>query len=129
MKIGELANATGASVRSIRYYESLGLIAAHRTGGGQRAFAVPDVERVRVIRQLLAVGLGTRAIADVLPCMTDPASQTSSLTARLVQERARLHDEVVERLAMIEALDAIIVAAPPLADEVVADREEVEAAG
>ncbi|GAB3270394.1 MerR family transcriptional regulator [Kineosporia babensis] len=123
MKIGELANVTGASVRSIRYYESLGLVSALRTSGGQRAFCALDIERVRVIRQLLAVGLGTKAIADVLPCMTDPASQTSSLTARLVQELARLRAEVAERTAMIEALSAIIQAAPPLS----ADEQQAQA--
>ncbi|NED82406.1 MerR family DNA-binding transcriptional regulator, partial [Streptomyces sp. SID11233] len=34
MKIGELARRTGASVRSLRYYEQQGLLDSTRTPGG-----------------------------------------------------------------------------------------------
>ena len=73
MRIGELAAASGASVRSLRHYEASGLISASRTAAGQRVFDASAVERVRLVRQLLAAGLGVRAIADVLPCLLDPS--------------------------------------------------------
>ncbi|MGH3121741.1 MAG: MerR family DNA-binding transcriptional regulator, partial [Streptosporangiaceae bacterium] len=34
MRIGELASKTGASVRSLRYYEQQGLLAAERSPSG-----------------------------------------------------------------------------------------------
>ena len=114
IRIGELSDRTGASVRSLRYYEQCGLISAERSHSGQRHFRDSTVGRVVLIRQLLAAGLGTAAIDDVLPCMADSASQTSLLTARLVAERDRLTEEISHRVATRDALDRLIEAAPAL---------------
>ena len=46
MKIGELARITGASVRSLRYYEQQRLLLSPRTTGNQRVYEewqVPDI--------------------------------------------------------------------------------------
>ncbi|WP_150460432.1 MerR family transcriptional regulator [Nesterenkonia ebinurensis] len=114
MRIGELAQRTGASIRSLRYYEECGLILPTRSASGQRYYEESDVDRITVIRQLLAAGLGTAAIDDVLPCMTEPSTQTSLLTARLVQERDRLNEEIDQRVATREALTRIIEVSPEL---------------
>lgn len=114
MRIGELAQRTGASIRSVRYYEECGLLAPTRSASGQRRYEEPDVARLTLIRQLLAAGLGTAAIDEVLPCMAEPSAQTSLLTARLVQERDRLTEEIDQRVATREALTRIIDAAPPV---------------
>jgi DNA-binding transcriptional MerR regulator len=114
VRVGELAQRTGASIRSLRYYEQCGLIAATRSSGGQRQFPDGTTERVEIIRRLLAAGLGTAAIADVLPCLADPAARTARLTHRLVEERDRLDAEIAQRVATRDALDRIIATAPPL---------------
>ncbi|MFT4030556.1 MAG: MerR family transcriptional regulator [Protaetiibacter sp.] len=114
MRIGELSRRTGASIRSLRYYEERGLIAPDRSRSGQRNYAESDVSRVVLIRQLLVAGLSTETIDEVLPCMTDPESQTSRLTARLIAERVRIDDEIAQRMAARRALTTIIEAAPPL---------------
>lgn len=114
MRIGELAEQTGASVRSLRYYEELGLIESRRTVGNQRAFDVSMIERVELIRDLLAAGLPTRTIADVLPCMSEPEQQTPLLTRTLIEERRRI-DAAIDRLQhMRHLLDQVIAEAPPL---------------
>lgn len=114
MRIGELSRLTGASIRSLRYYEECELISATRSGSGQRYFRADTVQRVKIIRQLLAAGLGTKAIRDVLPCLTEPAAQTEELTKRLVVERDRLAAEIAHRAAMHEALEKIIDASPAI---------------
>lgn len=114
MRIGDLAQRTGASIRSLRYYEQRGLISATRSASGQRLYEPTTVDRVLLIRQLLLAGLGTGAIADVLPCMADPATQTSVLTSRLIQERDRLTDEISNRIATRDALQRLIDTAPPM---------------
>jgi DNA-binding transcriptional MerR regulator len=69
MRIGELARRTGASPRSLRYYEDQGLLAATRSPGGHREYAENSVERVERIRCLYSAGLNSDTVRDILPCM------------------------------------------------------------
>jgi DNA-binding transcriptional MerR regulator len=62
MRIGEVAELTGTTVRTIRYYEEIGLLGAggEREQGKHRCYTQADVERVREIirlRDLLGVSL------------------------------------------------------------------------
>lgn len=68
MRIGDAAAAAGATPRALRFYEERGLLPpARRTATGQREYGPDDVARVRVIRELLALGLTVedlRSVAD-----------------------------------------------------------------
>ncbi|KOG50609.1 MerR family transcriptional regulator [Streptomyces decoyicus] len=70
MLIGELAERTGTSERLLRYYERAGLLRPERLPNGYRAYTESDAAAVRRIRALLAAGLPTRIIRQVLPCTT-----------------------------------------------------------
>jgi DNA-binding transcriptional MerR regulator len=66
MRIGDAAAATGATPRALRFYEENGLLhPPRRTPTGQRIYGPRDVARLRVIRQLLDLGL---TVADVRDC-------------------------------------------------------------
>ncbi|MBY3622436.1 MerR family transcriptional regulator [Acinetobacter sp. CUI P1] len=69
MKIGELAKMTGVSVRSIRYYESQGLISPIRQANGYREYSPLAVETVETIKLYLNLGLSTEQIAGFLHCV------------------------------------------------------------
>ncbi|CAM5706300.1 hypothetical protein SGLAM104S_00618 [Streptomyces glaucescens] len=71
MRIGELARRTGVSERSLRYYETQGLLRAERTPGGHRDYPEAAVDRVIRIQELFAAGLRSTKIAQLLPCMRD----------------------------------------------------------
>ncbi|ANP55645.1 DNA-binding transcriptional MerR regulator [Streptomyces griseochromogenes] len=71
MLIGELSRRTGVSERLLRYYERAELIRSQRRANGYRDYAEEAVETVRHIRALLAAGLPTRVIRQVLPCSVD----------------------------------------------------------
>lgn len=94
MRIGDLAAATGASTRSLRYYEQQGLLASERTSGGQRHYPESAVERVTMIRSLLAAGLSSSTINDVLPCISDKAIRTPRLAERLRTELSRVEEQI-----------------------------------
>jgi DNA-binding transcriptional MerR regulator len=52
-RIGEVAKLTGATTRTLRYWEEIGLLRPScRTGGGERLYAPADVARVTRIRNL-----------------------------------------------------------------------------
>ncbi|GAB7029142.1 MerR family transcriptional regulator [Streptomyces sp. NPDC021749] len=74
MLIGELAERTGTSERLLRYYERAGLLRPERLANGYRSYRDSDAAAVRRIRALLAAGLPTRVIRQVLPCTTGTAA-------------------------------------------------------
>ena len=107
MRIGELAERAGVSVRALRYYEEQGLLVAERSASGQRHYAAPAVERVRLIQLLYSAGLSSRTIADLLPCV-DAKVSTPESRARLAAERDRIDAQIAELTATRDRLDAVI---------------------
>lgn len=109
MKIGELSRITGASVRSLRYYEQRQLLLSRRTTGGQRIYDHDAVERVALIRELFAAGVSSDAVVQLLPCIHS-GTATPAMVERLTRERARIDDEVRRLAATRDRLDRLIVA-------------------
>jgi DNA-binding transcriptional MerR regulator len=108
MRIGELSARTGASVRSVRYYEQQGLLKSVRTDSGPRRFTEEAVERVTLIRRLFDAGLSSATMADLLPCITDPTARTPYLAKRLCQERDRILEQVEQLGRTAQTLDVVI---------------------
>ena len=98
---------TDASVRSLRYYEQQGLLAAHRTASGQRVYPRAAADRVRYIQRLIAAGLGTRTIREIIPCF-DTGHADDGMLDRLVEEREKIAERIAELSEMHGALDRII---------------------
>lgn len=107
MRIGEVAAAAGVSTRAIRYYEEMNLLPAQRSASGQRHYTESAVERVRLIQQLYAAGLGSRAITELLPCMHTGIA-TPAMLGRLAAERDRVDRQVSELTATRDRLDSVI---------------------
>jgi DNA-binding transcriptional MerR regulator len=68
MLIGQLARRTGISERLLRYYEQVGLITSTRRANGYRDYDEATEQTVGQVRALLAAGLPTNLIKQVLPC-------------------------------------------------------------
>ena len=68
MLIGQLAKLTGTSERLLRYYERVGLLASSRQANGYRDYDDAAEQQVKQIRALLAAGLSTNLIRQMLPC-------------------------------------------------------------
>lgn len=96
MRIGEVAERAGVSVRSLRYYEQQGLIESTRTSGGQRRYGEDAVSWVGLIQQLYAAGLSSATIRELMPCLHAGVSTPES-RVRLREEKARL-DEYISGL-------------------------------
>jgi DNA-binding transcriptional MerR regulator len=110
MRIGELAERTGASVRSLRYYEEQDLILSRRTSGGQRVYDEDAVDRVRLVQLLLAAGVPSKGIVDLLPCIYT-GTVTPAMFERLLAERDRIDRQATDLIATRDRLDGVIVSA------------------
>ena len=109
MRIGDVARLSGASVRSLRYYEEQGLLHAVRTASGQRTYDDAAVERVRMLRRLYTAGLTSTTIAALLPCVDSPSAATTRETVAMMRrEHDRLGDEIADLVRTREQLASLI---------------------
>ncbi|GHC57909.1 MerR family transcriptional regulator [Streptomyces cinnamoneus] len=113
MRIGELARRSGVSERSLRYYETQGLLRAERTPGGQRHYGEWAVDRVIRIQALYAAGLNSKKIAQLLPCMRDADGApnemaTPLLVDELTAERDRINRMINDLIRSRDVLDDVI---------------------
>ena len=94
LTIGEVAEQAGVTVRTLRYYEELGLLAPERDSGGRRRYDAATIDRLYRIRLLR--GLGT-PVAEVDPDASDLLTLTTTQLAeidRRVADLARLRERV-----------------------------------
>ncbi|MFI5726988.1 MerR family transcriptional regulator [Streptomyces cyaneofuscatus] len=128
MRIGELSRLTGVSERALRYYEEQELLRPLRRPSGYREYSDAHVDTVRNIRTLLAAGLGTVTIAEVLPCMTDADGQLAvacpDLLEDLVRERDRITAAMDELAAARTMLNTIIARPAPAGADVAMECDE-----
>ncbi len=88
-RIGELAEATGLTVRTLHHYEHIGLLAPDsRTAGRQRLYDEDDVRRLYRIRALRDLGLSLTDIGRMLD--EDRAALADVLRAHLARVDAEL---------------------------------------
>lgn len=130
MLMGEFSRRTGVSQRLLRYYEEQGLLRPSRRPSGYREFAEEDMATVRGIRMLLAAGLNTATIAELMPCMIDDgqvlAPACSGMLPDLNRERERINEAVADLLAARDTLDDVIAATAPAGTD---DLEACDAVG
>ncbi|RTE08810.1 MerR family transcriptional regulator [Paenibacillus whitsoniae] len=103
MRISELSKLTGASIRSLRYYESKGLIATQREENGYRVYNQMVVERVKTIQFYLSLGFTTEQIEGFLNCvMKNQESQCDDLLP-LYTEKLQEIEKQIDMLQMLQA--------------------------
>ncbi|HEX7201502.1 MAG TPA: MerR family transcriptional regulator [Arthrobacter sp.] len=113
MHIGELAERTGLSLRTIRHYDDVGLLpATARTDGGFRVYSEDDFERLMVIKQMKPLGFSLEEMADILELFSqqdagaagDRQAKLAAYLEKAVAERAKMArnlaqaDELIARL-------------------------------
>lgn len=103
MQVGELSARTGASVRSIRHYESAGLLHATRRDNGYREFDAASIDRVRIIRDLLETGFTVDEIGSLASCLYEPstASDCCARTVSLYRKKLARVEQQVETLVRL----------------------------
>ena len=91
-RVGELARATGLTIRTLHYYDEIGLVSpSYRSDGGHRVYRDADVERLYRVCMLRRLGLSLAQITDALKAA--PGTATAILTAHLDELDRRLETE------------------------------------
>lgn len=103
LKIGDFARLAGTNLRTLRYYEELGLITpAERSRGGFRYYRPTDVNRVQLIRDLQELGLHLDRIRELMG--SRHASEDRAQLLCRVREALCEHERLLEeRMRTLES--------------------------
>jgi len=103
LKVAAVARRTGVSVRTLHYYEEIGLLRpSGRTRSGHRLYTAADIQRLQQIRSLQQLGL---SLSEVNDCLADqqiePLQVVRDHLAKVRTERSALErlEAQLERLA------------------------------
>ncbi|MFD1719560.1 MerR family transcriptional regulator [Georgenia deserti] len=106
MQIGEVAERTGLSLRTIRYYGEVGLVTpSSRTEGGFRLFTERDVERLELVKQMKPLDFTVEEMREVLSVLDRLAAADLSDDERheLLEALARVRTTADERRTKLRA--------------------------
>ncbi|MEO5652284.1 MAG: MerR family transcriptional regulator [Marmoricola sp.] len=105
LKIGEVSDRVGLSLRTIRFYEEAGLVVPEtRSAGGFRLYAETAVARLLLIKEMKPLGFSVEEMVEVLgdlDAMADPGTSrhdAAELAARLDAVRERVQVRAAELL-------------------------------
>ena len=140
MRIGEVAELTGTTPRTIRYYEEIGLLegGSEREQGKHRCYTEADVERIReVVRLRDLLGLSLEQLSQLVEAETARAEIRRELgetddpvrrRALLIQAQVHIETQlglVRERLGELSALhDQLVDKQKLVAEKIAATAQE-----
>lgn len=113
MQIGELAEAVGLSLRTIRHYDDVGLLPASRTEGGYRVYSESDLQRMLTIRTLKPLGYSLEQMREILDAIDARAAAPEDdaarahlleLTADIAARRDKKAIDLERATALVEQL-------------------------
>lgn len=108
MRIGEVFERTGVPVKTIRYYEEIGLLEQPaRTPSGYRAYGEEVVDRLAFIRAAQRVGLPLAEIGDII-AVRDRGDTPCAHVLSLIELRAAdIREQIAELQRLGAQLDAL----------------------
>ena len=99
MNIGEVAQRAGLNSRTIRFYESIGLVGApERASSGYRDYGEKDVHRLRFVASARALGFSVEEIRQLL-ALYDDRDRSSADVKNLVLHHVEEIDRKLQELA------------------------------
>src|SRR3546814_3366994 len=99
MNIGSVARQSGVPAKTIRYYESVGLIApAERTAAGYRVYGRDDVETLRFVQRARSLGFSVEEAGSLLALWRDRSRSSAEVKALAAHRLADIEDRKSTRL-------------------------------
>lgn len=108
MNIGQAAEASGLPPKTIRYYETIGLIVAERLGNGYRHYAQEHVHKLQFVQRARSLGFSVDECRNLLSLYED-TNRASAEVKRLAQARLTDIDRKIEELQSMRAVLARLI--------------------
>ncbi len=117
MKIGEICTQSGVPIRTIRYYEDLGLIqSSTRTYGGFRLFSKEVLPRLAFIRRAQGLGFSLEEIKHILT-IHDQGDLPCDEVITQIQSKVEQIDHQIHQLQLLKYQLLSLVAEAQIPEE------------
>ncbi|GAA4845437.1 hypothetical protein GCM10023310_24230 [Paenibacillus vulneris] len=104
-KVGELARMTGLTVRTLRYYDQIGLFSpSDQTDSGHRLYSEKDLSRLQQILSLKELGLSLEEVKSALTGGHLSPLEIVTLQITRIKEQIRLQQKLLEQLGHVSKL-------------------------
>ena len=108
MNIGEAASRSGLPTKTIRYYESIGLVSSIRRPNGFRDYDEREVRKLRFIGCARSLGFAVEECRHIVDLFEDRSRSPSEVAAIARDQIEAVHAKV----ALLRALETALVAGP-----------------
>ena len=99
--IGQVTNLSGIPIRTIRYYESLGLVeSSGRTEGGFRQFSTDVLTRLAFIKRAQSLGLSLEEIRDILQVYDQGQPPCGEIKEKLEEKLSQIDSQITQLLTL-----------------------------
>lgn len=97
MNIGQAAEQSGVPAKTIRYYESVGLIPqAQRGGNGYRDYGERDIQTLRFIQRARSLGFSVKDVENLLALWHDRSRASADVKALAEKHVAEIERKIAE---------------------------------
>ena len=105
MHIGIIARKSGIPAKTIRYYESIGLIdSAERTESGYRVYGPEDVHTLRFVQRARGLGFSVGDVGKLLTLWRDRRRSSAQVKALAQRHVAQIDRKIAELQALRDTL-------------------------
>lgn len=108
MNIGAVAERSGLPVKTIRYYEEIGLVRPARAANGYRDFDEEDVHRLAFVCRARALGFSIEDCRTLLGLYEDEGRESAQVKALAEEHLARIDARMAEMAEMRATLAHLV---------------------
>lgn len=108
MNIGEVSKKAGLPVKTIRYYEDIGLIKPMRDANGYRSFADSDMHKLAFLGRSRALGFTIEDCRSLLALWDDQDRASADVRAIAQEHLARIENKIADLVAIRDTLSHLV---------------------
>ncbi|SNT40251.1 Cu(I)-responsive transcriptional regulator [Antarctobacter heliothermus] len=108
MNIGEVAERSGISPKTIRYYEDIGLVKPQRSDNGYRAFRETDLHKLAFLGRARALGFSIEDCRTLLSLYEDETRESAQVKAIAKDHLKTIGRKITELRTMRDTLSYLV---------------------
>ncbi|BDY03113.1 MerR family DNA-binding protein [Ferrimonas sp. YFM] len=112
MKIGEVARETGLSVKAIRYYHDIGLVAAPRGDNGYRSYGRVQLAQLQFVARCKALGFSLEQCATLLALNGSERRTAAEVKAMASEQLGQVRDKLDQLRSLERRLSGLVGGCP-----------------